>query len=104
MKIIANWSRIHGRVEAWRAPDADGAPGELAVRVEHVHPVPRGDGAVYPSLLAGSEGQVLRVRVPATAAARLRVAPGARVVLDARRGRSRHMVFANPERIDFDIA
>ena len=99
MQIVENWSRVTGRVEAWTPPSAAGGSGTLTMRVSRVAPVAREDGALYPSLLKGAEGRVLRIEVPAVTAGKLAPSPGDEVELDVRRGRSAEQLFAHPDRI-----
>jgi hypothetical protein len=99
MQIVENWSRVSGCVDAWMPPSAAGRPGTLTVRVSRVAPIAREDGSLYPNLLSGAEGRLLRIEVPAVAADRLAPSPGADVELDVRRGRTAERLFAHPERI-----
>ncbi len=103
VQIVENWSRVAGRVEAWDPPAQPDTPGTLTVRVERIDDVARQAGSPYANLLAGREGRVLRIQVPAVAAARLNVAVGDRIALDVRRGRSADHLFARPDRISPDL-
>jgi len=98
-QIVENWSRITGRVESWTASKGADDHGELVVRVERVDPVKAADGQAHPNLLEKAEGTTLRVRVPASAAAKLDAVEGAAIAVDVRRGRDPGVVFANPEKI-----
>ena len=97
VQIVENWSRIAGRVEAWKPPAQPDTPGTLSVRVERIDEVTHQTGSPYANLLAGNEGRVLQILVPAVAAARLNVAVGDRIELDVRRGRSVDHLFARPD-------
>lgn len=101
MQVVENWSRVTGRVVSWTPPPDEAGAGELVVEVSRVEPVPRGGGQCWPNLLGNAVGRALRVRVPPSAAASLRAAPGAGIALDVRRGRDPDLVFANGETIAF---
>ena len=100
VQVRENWSHIVGCVESWTPPKDAEDHGELVLRVERVEDVPAGArGKAPPNMLAKAEGTVLRVRVPASAAAKLEAASGATVSADVRRGKDPGVVFAHPERI-----
>jgi hypothetical protein len=95
-QIVENWARIAGRVEAWEPPAESGGMGTLTVRVETVSDIPRHQEAgTYKNLLKGTEGQSLRIQLPA-AGSRGIPPVGERLELDVRRGRSPDHVFARP--------
>ena len=94
-QIVENWARIAGQVEAWDPPaEADGM-GTLTLRVEKVSDIPRQEGGTYKNLLKGTEGQSLRIQMPA-AGSRGIPPIDERLELDVRRGRSPDHVFARP--------
>ena len=99
MQIRENWSRLEGQVEKWTAPKAPGEPGELVVRVERVGEVKAEDGKPWPNLVKAAEGSTLRVQVPGSAAAALKIVDGATIAVDVRRGRASDLVFANADAI-----
>ncbi len=99
VQIAENWSRIHGRVEAWTAPQGPGEPGRLTLVVDRVDAVVSEDGSRHRNLLAHSAGRTVEVMVPASAIAGLEPRAGATVALDVRAGRSPGRVFAHPGRI-----
>ena len=95
-QIVENWARIAGRVEAWEPPAEPGGMGTLMLRVETVRDVPRQEeDGTYKNLLRGTEGQSLRIQVPA-AGSRGIPPVGERLELDVRRGRSPDHLFARP--------
>jgi hypothetical protein len=100
MQVRENWSHVVGRVESWTPPKGDGDHGELVVRVERVKPVASEGGKAFPNLVEKAEGTTMRIRVPASAAAKLDPAAGDAVNVDVRRGRDPAVVFAHPEKID----
>jgi hypothetical protein len=97
VEIVENWSRITGCVESWNAPDRPGGPGSLDVKVERVEEVSRPAGRAYPNLLAGCEGRVVQIEIPANVASRLDIQPGDRIEVQVRRGRSPERLFASPD-------
>jgi hypothetical protein len=99
MQVRENWSHVVGRVESWTPPSGDADHGELVVRVERVKPVAAEGGKSYPNMIEKAEGTTLRVRVPASAAAKLDPKAGATVAVDVRRGRDPNVVFAHPEKV-----
>ena len=99
MQVAENWSRIRGRVEAWVPPRRDGDPGTLTLVVDRVEDVVAEDGSRHRNLLAGTSGTTLQVKVPASVAADMAPRKGSTAVVDVRRGRSPHSVFAHPDRI-----
>lgn len=99
MQIAENWSRIHGRVEAWQPPRKAGDPGTLTIVVERVDDVAAPDGSRHRNLLADATGTTVHVMVPASAAARVQPRKGSTAVVDVRRGASPDQVFAHPEHI-----
>jgi len=90
--IVENWSRVAGQVESWQ-PSGDQAPGLLQLRVRRVAAVPRADGDAYPSLLQASAGELLAVRLSASAASTLSITAGRDIELDVRRGRDPDLWF-----------
>jgi hypothetical protein len=96
VQIVENWSRITGCVERWQPADRPDGSGALTVRVERVEEVVRPAGQAYPNLLAGCEGRVIQIEVPAIVASRLDIKPGDRVEVQVRRGRSPEQLFARP--------
>jgi hypothetical protein len=94
--IVENWSRITGCVESWTPPDRSDGPGSLDVRVERVDEVVRPAGHVYANLLAGCEGRVVQIEVPAVVACSLDIRAGDRIQVQVRRGRSPERLFARP--------
>ena len=99
VQIAENWSRIHGRVEAWQPPRKAGDPGTLTIVVERVDDVASPDGSRHRNLLADATGTTVHVMVPASAAARVQPRKGSTAVVDVRRGASPDQVFAHPEHI-----
>lgn len=99
MRIIENWSRIRGRVEAWQPPRKAGDPGTLTLAVERVDDVASPDGSRHRNLMADAAGTTVQVIVPASAATRLQPRKGATAVVDVRRGKSPDRVFAYPGHI-----
>jgi hypothetical protein len=99
VQIVENWSRIRGRVEAWRPPRRPGESGTLTVAVDDVENVASRDGSHHRNLLADAAGQTMQVIVPPGAAKELRARKGAIAVVEVRRGSSPDRVFAHPERI-----
>lgn len=99
MQVVENWSHVVGRVEKWTPPKDADDHGELVVRVERVEDVKGEGGKAWPNLLEKAEGATLRVRVPASAAARLEAPDGASITLDVRRVREPGVVFAHPDKI-----
>ena len=99
MQIVENWSRIHGRVEAWEPPQKAGGPGALTIVVERVDDVASPDGSPHRNLLADATGTTVHVTVPASAAARVQPRKGSTAVVDVRRGKSPDQLVAHPERI-----
>ncbi len=96
-RIVENWARVVGRVEAWEPPSGPDGLGTLMVRVESISDIARERGTAYKNLLKGDEGRALRVLIPAAAAPRLNLVVGKPVQVDVRRGRSSDHVFARPE-------
>ncbi len=99
VQIAENWSRIHGRVEAWQPPRKAGDPGMLTLVVNRVDDVASPDGSRHRNLLADATGTTVQVMVPARAATRVEPRKGSTAVVDVRRGRSRDHVFADPDHI-----
>jgi hypothetical protein len=99
VQIVENWSRIEGTVADYERPADPAQPGVLHVRVERVTDVTRDDGSTYRSMLGGSEGAHVRIQVPAAVASTLEAAPGDRITLDVRRGRTPTRLFARAESI-----
>ena len=99
MQIAENWSRIHGRVEAWAPPRRTGDAGTLTLVVDRVDDVAAPDGSRHRNLLLGASGTTLQVVVPASVAAGVAPRKGSTAVVDVRRGRSPDRVFAHPDRI-----
>jgi hypothetical protein len=99
-RIVENWARVTGRVEAWDPPTEPDGLGTLRLRVESVRDIPQERGAAYKNLMKGDEGRSLRILVPVAAVPQLTLGVGERVHLDVRRGRSRDHVFARPEPFD----
>ena len=99
MQIAENWSRIHGRVEAWQPPRKAGDPGTLTIVVERVDDVASPDGSRHRNLMADAAGTTVHVMVPASAATRVQPRKGSTAVVDVRRGRSADHVFAHPKHI-----
>jgi hypothetical protein len=69
------------------------------VRVERVDEVTRPAGRAYPNLLAGCEGRVVQIEVPAAVASELAIQPGDRIQVQVRRGRSPERLFARPDSV-----
>lgn len=100
VQVRENWSHVVGCVESWTPPKDADDHGELVLKVERVEDVPAGArGKAPPNMLAKAKGTTLRVRVPASAAAKLDPASGATVSADVRRGKDPGVVFAHPEKI-----
>ena len=99
MQIAENWSRIHGRVEAWQPPRKAGDPGTLTIVVERVDDVASPDGSRHRNLMTDATGTTVQVMVPASAATRVQPRKGSTAVVDVRRGQSPDRVFAHPEHI-----
>jgi hypothetical protein len=99
VQIVENWSRIHGRVEAWQPPRKAGDPGTLTLVVERVDDVASPDGSNHRNLLADATGTTVQVLIPASAATHVNARKGSTAVVDVRRGKSADRVFAHPERI-----
>jgi len=99
VQIAENWSRIHGRVEAWQPPRRDGEPGTLTIAVDRVEAVVSRDGSPHRNLLADVEGKTVQVVVPSSAAQHVDPTKGSTAVVEVRRGPSSQRVFAHPERI-----
>jgi hypothetical protein len=99
-RIVENWARVTGRVEAWEPPAEPDGLGTLRLRVESVSDVPRDRGAAYKNLLKGDEGRSLRILVPGEAVPQLTLGVGERIHVDVRRGRSPDHVFARPQPFD----
>ena len=100
VQVRENWSHVTGRVESWTPPKDAEDHGELVLKIERVEAVPAATrGKTHPNMLEKAEGTTLRVRVPASAAAKLDPASGATVSADVRRGRAPGVVFAHPEKI-----
>ena len=72
------------------------------MRVERIDDVPRQAGSRYANLLAGSEGRLLHIQLPAAAATDFIVSVGDRIELDVRRGRSADRLIARPDGISTD--
>jgi len=94
-----NWSRIHGRVEAWQPPRTAGEPGMLTLVVERVENVASPDGSCHRNLMADATGTIIQVTVPARAASSVKPRKGSIAVIDVRRGRAPDRVFAHPDHI-----
>jgi hypothetical protein len=99
VQIAENWSRIHGRVEAWQPPRKAGDSGTLTIAVDNVEDVVSRDGSHHRNLLADAAGKTVHVIVPASAASRVEARKGSTAVVEVRRGQSADRVFAHPERI-----
>ena len=99
VQIVENWSRIHGRVEAWQPPRRPGEPGTLTLVVERVDDVASADGSHCRNLMADATGTTLQVMIPAGAATGVQPRKGSTAVIDVRRGRSPDRVFAHPDHI-----
>jgi len=100
VQVRENWSHVVGRVESWTPPKGADDHGELVVKVERVGDVQaEAGGRAHPNMLEKAEGTTLRVRVPASAAAKLDAAAGATISADVRRGKDPGVVFAHPEKI-----
>ena len=100
VQVRENWSHVTGRVESWTPPKDAEDHGELVVTVERVGDVlAEAGGRAHPNMLQKAEGSTLRVRVPASAAAKLDPASGASISVDVRRGKDPGVVFAHPEKI-----
>jgi hypothetical protein len=99
VQTVENWSRIHGRVEAWQPPRKAGEPGMLTLVVERVENVASPDGSCHRNLMADARGTTVQVTVPSRAATSVKPRRGSTAVIDVRRGRSPDRVFAHPEHI-----
>lgn len=99
VQVAENWSRIHGRVEAWTAPQAPGEPGRLTLAVDRVDTVVSEDGSRHRNLLAHAAGRTVEVIVPASAMGGIEPRAGTTVAIDVRAGRSPGRVVAHPGRI-----
>jgi hypothetical protein len=99
VQIVENWSRIHGRVEAWQPPRKAGESGTLTLTVERVDDVASPDGSRHRNLMADATGTKVQVMIPASAATGVQPRKGSIAVIDVRRGRSRERVFAHPGHI-----
>lgn len=100
VQVRENWSHIVGCVESWTPPKDADDHGELVLRIERVEDVPAGAGGkAPPNMLAKAEGTTVRVRVPASAAAKIDPASGAAISVDVRRGKDPGVVFAHPKKI-----
>jgi hypothetical protein len=99
VQVAENWSRIHGRVEAWQPPQKPGDSGTLTIAVDHVDEVVSQDGSRHRNLLGDAAGTTVHVIVPASAAQHVEARQGSTAIVDVRRGTSPERVFAHPERI-----
>lgn len=100
VQVRENWSHVVGCVESWTPPKDADDHGELVLKIERVETVKTtARGKAFPNMLAKAEGTTIRVRVPASAAAKLDPASGATVSADVRRGKDPGVVFAHPEKI-----
>lgn len=91
VQIVENWSRVTGTVESF-APSADPEHlGVLRLRVDAVHPV-----EPFANLMAGYEGRIIEVSIPASLLPLLDLAPGRTLALRLRRG-GLTAVFCHPE-------
>jgi hypothetical protein len=99
VQTLENWSRIHGRVEAWQPPRKAGEPGMLTLVVARVDDVASSDGSRYPNLMADATGTIIQVTVPARTATTVKPRKGSIAVIDVRRGRSPDRLFAHPDHI-----
>jgi hypothetical protein len=99
VQIAENWSRLRGRVEAWKPPRKAGEPGTLTIAVDRVEDVVSPDGSSHRNLLGDAAGTTLDVIVPASAAEHVDAQKGSTAVVEVRRGTSPERLFAHPERI-----
>ena len=99
VQIVENWSRIHGRVEAWQPPRKAGEPGTLTLVVERVDDVALPNGSRHRNLMCDATGTTVQVMIPASAATGVQPRKGSTAVIDVRRGRSPDRVFAHPDHI-----
>jgi hypothetical protein len=99
VQIAENWSRIHGRVEAWQPPRKAGDPGMLTLVIERVDDVTSADGSRHRNLMSDAAGRTVQVVVPASAASGVQARKGSIAVVDVRRGNAPDRVFAHPEHI-----
>ena len=99
MPIVENWSRLRGRVEGWDPPKKAGDPGTLTIAVDRVDDVPAPDGTRHRNMLSRTAGTIVRVTVPASAAAQIQPRKGSTAVVDVRRGKVPDRYFAHPEHI-----
>lgn len=91
VQIVENWSRVTGTVESFTPSEDPQDPGRLRLRITSVQPV-----EPFANLMAGYEGRVVDISVPATLLSRLSLAPGRSVTLRLRRGGPTG-VFGHPE-------
>jgi len=99
VQIAENWSRIRGRVTAWKPPRRKGDTGTLTIAVSGVDDVVSHDGTRHRNMLADTAGKTMRVIVPASAATHIQARKGSTAVVDVRRGGSPDRVFAHPDHI-----